>query len=49
VESAAGGDPGEALADGVTAAMLVTAGLAAAAALVTRSVMGGGQPVGARR
>jgi EmrB/QacA subfamily drug resistance transporter len=45
VESAAGGDPAEALADGVTAAMLVTAGLAAAAAVVTRGLMRGRQPV----
>jgi MFS family permease len=44
VETAAGGDPADALADGVTAAMLVTAGLAAAAAVFTRALMGGRQP-----
>jgi MFS family permease len=44
VETAAGGDPADALAKGVTAAMLVTAGLAAAAAVFTRALMGGRQP-----
>jgi DHA2 family methylenomycin A resistance protein-like MFS transporter len=40
VEGAAGGDPADALADGVTAAMLVAAGLAAGAALVSGRLMG---------
>jgi MFS family permease len=44
VESAAGGDKAEALADGLTAAMLVTAGLAAAAALVTNRLIGRRRP-----
>jgi MFS family permease len=44
VESAAGGDKAEALADGLTAAMLVSAGLAAAAAVVTSRLMGRRRP-----
>jgi sugar phosphate permease len=44
VETAAGGNPADALAEGVTAAMLVTAGVAAAAAVFTRALMGGRQP-----
>jgi len=39
VESDAGGNPAEALSDGVTAAMLVSAGLAAAAAVVSRRLI----------
>jgi hypothetical protein len=44
VESAAGGDKAEALADGLAAAMLVSAGLAAAAAVVTSRLMGRRRP-----
>jgi EmrB/QacA subfamily drug resistance transporter len=39
VESEAGGDPAEALSDGVAAAMLVSAGLAAAAAVLSRRLI----------
>jgi MFS family permease len=44
VENAAGGDQAEALADGLTAAMLVSAGIAAAAAVVTSRLMGVRRP-----
>jgi MFS family permease len=44
VENAAGGDQAEALADGLTAAMVVSAGIAAAAAVVTSRLMGVRRP-----
>jgi MFS family permease len=44
VENASGGDRAEALADGLAAAMLVSAGVAAAAAVVTSRLMVGRRP-----
>jgi MFS family permease len=44
VENASGGDRAEALADGLAAAMLVSAGLAAAAAVVTSRLIVGRRP-----